>query len=245
MKDLIGCKKICAFKNNYLWFSKPQFFNDPFDCNMEFLKHYEELINTIRPFRDVTIDGIINRTKDFGICCFSESNDNIHMWSHYTERHTGVCIEYDSTNFNDYFSNSLSAKCELLEVDYRKELIDLNNPIEWDNDFLKPIRLIMTDPRELDKLFEKLLLQKNSAIWTNEREWRLIIGGLAKKNNPDKEFCEGYKVEIDPNMITSVIFGLNTPDKLKSEMQSIFGHKMKYQEVKLDFKNWTLKVETR
>lgn len=27
--------------------------------------------------------------------CFTESNDNSLMWSHYAEQNTGICVEYD------------------------------------------------------------------------------------------------------------------------------------------------------
>src|SRR6218665_619880 len=29
------------------------------------------------------------------ICCFSERNDSLLMWSHYADEHKGICIEYD------------------------------------------------------------------------------------------------------------------------------------------------------
>lgn len=33
--------------------------------------------------------------KNIRVCCFSERNDSILMWSHYAAQHKGICIEYD------------------------------------------------------------------------------------------------------------------------------------------------------
>lgn len=33
----------------------------------------------------------------YGICCFSEANDNLLMWSHYASSGKGFCLEFDST----------------------------------------------------------------------------------------------------------------------------------------------------
>ena len=247
LDDLSSDKKIESFRENYLWFSKPRFFNDPFDCNMEIIKYYNGFLNSINSIADKAEDLLIENTKEFGICCFSETKTNIHMWSHYANSHKGICVEYDSSEFDDYFSQLLQCRCHLNPVDYREKLIDLNGDIEWkkhkDYTEFKRIASIIRDPKDLDSLFEKLLLQKNKETWSNERESRLIIGGLARLNNKDKELPSGYKVPIKREMITGVIYGVNTPDNLRSEIQKIFGDKVQYQDIKLDFENWELKVE--
>lgn len=53
------------------------------------------------------------------------------MWSHYADSHKGICIEYDSSEFNDYFSQLLNCRCYLTPVDYREKLINLDGDIEW------------------------------------------------------------------------------------------------------------------
>ncbi|MDD3772392.1 MAG: DUF2971 domain-containing protein, partial [Weeksellaceae bacterium] len=110
LKDLSKDKKLESFRENYLWFSKPKFFNDPFDCNMEVIKYYNNFLNSINTIAEKADDLIINSTKEFGICCFSKTNNNIHMWSHYADSHKGICIEYDSSEFNDYFSQLLKCR---------------------------------------------------------------------------------------------------------------------------------------
>lgn len=41
--------------------------------------------------------------KSYGICCFSSTNDNILMWSHYSDSHKGVVIEYDRNQDPKFF----------------------------------------------------------------------------------------------------------------------------------------------
>lgn len=61
------------------------YFNDPADplikLNKEALKVIEEYINNIK------------------ICSLSPTYDNFLMWSHYSNEHKGICIEYDISNF--------------------------------------------------------------------------------------------------------------------------------------------------
>lgn len=244
INDLDNDKKIDSLQNNYLWFSKPRFFNDPFDCNMEILNYYNEFINSINGFGENAKDLIINNTKDFGVCCFTESNDNIHMWSHYAESHKGICVEYDATAFNDYFSESLTAKCFLHKADYRDNLINLDSAEELNKEFGKnSMTEIIKDPRILDNLFEKLLLQKRRDIWENEEEHRLIVGGLAIERGKMESLPAGHKVLIKRDMIKSIIFGNKTPENVREKIHSIFNDSVKYKESKLDFENWKLKVE--
>lgn len=35
--------------------------------------------------------------SSYGICCFSETNDNLLMWSHYASSGKGFCLEFDSS----------------------------------------------------------------------------------------------------------------------------------------------------
>jgi hypothetical protein len=242
--DFDNDKKIESFKENYLWFSKPTFFNDPFDCNMEIIMHYNNFLNSVNSISDKAEDLIISATKDFGICCFSETNDNIHMWSHYAQSHKGICVEYDFSDDEDYFSNLLQCNCSILDVDYRDKLIDLNGDIELKRNpkEVKTISEIIKNPKSLDILFEKLLLQKNKTIWSNEKEKRIIIGGQGRENNKDKEVQNGYKIPIERKFIKSVIFGVNASKNLRSEMMNIFKDQINYKNAELDFEKWSLKI---
>lgn len=85
--------------------------------------------------------------------CFSETNDNILMWSHYAQFHKGICIEYDFSNI-DYRSRSLLT---LSPIKYSNELFDMNK---------YPKR------SPVDKIQLATLSKYDS--WKYEKEWRLI-----------------------------------------------------------------------
>jgi hypothetical protein len=102
--------------NKTLKFSHPSTFNDPFDCNEKLLKlgftedglksffneyktnlpkeHWEMLweqmndMNMVEEFNK-------NYRDNFKISCFSARSDEVLMWSHYANKHSGVCIGFD------------------------------------------------------------------------------------------------------------------------------------------------------
>jgi hypothetical protein len=115
--------------NNSLWFSNPEDFNDPFDCQIyaDADNSEEELRELIR--RTVTVpisekaisklasdsvnipgkwekilnDSIKNIMKKTGICCFAGNPSNLLMWSHYTNSHKGICLKFDILEDPDFF----------------------------------------------------------------------------------------------------------------------------------------------
>lgn len=106
-----------VFEECKLWFSSPAYFNDPFDCKIypaipsdEELAQYlannaenatpqdvniikEGLKKSSEDIIKKAIDEIMNRR---GVKCFTPNNTNILMWSHYTNSHKGICLEFDT-----------------------------------------------------------------------------------------------------------------------------------------------------
>ena len=109
-------------------------------------------------FKEVIITVMEERLKDaadllfssIGVACFSELNNEILMWSHYSRSHTGFCLEFDTAYepFN-----------KAMKVEY-EDLLPQINPakILSDRNLLEPIKLLRT--------------KYNS--WKYEKEWRVI-----------------------------------------------------------------------
>ena len=80
-----------ALKNNYLFYSHFENFNDPFDCHSVLIdisyKHKTEIKRTYEKSLKEALD-------KHGVCCFSRTNDSILMWSHYANKHEGFSIEF-------------------------------------------------------------------------------------------------------------------------------------------------------
>jgi hypothetical protein len=113
---------------NELWFSKPPEFNDPYDCNIcfapkpvegqrQFKRERYFIGHSHKPKIKVELIGeneLINETKNqinkIGICCFSITNNNLLMWSHYSDAHRGVCIGYSVNDLKEVFGNIYKVK---------------------------------------------------------------------------------------------------------------------------------------
>jgi len=113
-------------------------------CNEEFRSIFASIIE--KKSREAT--RLFLRTR--GVSCFSETNNEILMWSHYSKSHTGFCLEFD-TLFTPF--------SEAREVKYKKIFPELNsmNALVEKKDFNAEI----------------LLLTKYKS-WQYEKEWRIF-----------------------------------------------------------------------
>jgi len=105
-------------KENTFKFSDPLDFNDPFDCNEQLIhvtidkKKEREIIEEAslkfnvsrKDKRKLLIkagnpktytDALKEKKKDYKVSCFSEIPDEILMWSHYADKHRGLCIKFE------------------------------------------------------------------------------------------------------------------------------------------------------
>ena len=123
--------------NRRLYFNKPQNFNDPFDCNfiLETNCSAHEKTNYIttnmagQGFTQDQIDAAVNKAlnnhsswdqlindgKDrflgrIGVCCFSKTDENPLLWAHYSEKHKGVCLVFDTSKDTVFFDRVFSVK---------------------------------------------------------------------------------------------------------------------------------------
>jgi len=181
-----------VFRNREIYLSSPIQLNDPFECrpyitwhkSTHNLKDYfsrevdkrfpyanrkirrEELKNAAKRFKSNQEHFIKDAYEDFlrntGLYCLSEINDDLLMWSHYSNGHRGVILEFDTNKENSLF-------WEALDVHYSKEY-PVVNIMEID------------EPEEYRKLLLRKFIQ-----WEYEKEWRIIRnpaeGGPGKYKN--------------------------------------------------------------
>ena len=112
--------------NFSFWFARPDSFNDPFDCNLSEIenpsldharKHFRRLgiqentvnksIELYRRNPDKLVD-LVKNTKEKsilskGVLSLSKVFNNILMWSHYSENHTGIVIGLSMEADLDFF----------------------------------------------------------------------------------------------------------------------------------------------
>jgi hypothetical protein len=86
-----------------------------------------------------------------GMLCLSEKPNDILMWSHYADGHTGFCLKFDKVGLKEFFGF-----CE--PVKYRKPYPNFKEVVD----------------KALSIKIHKFLLSK-SEHWEYEKEWRVII----------------------------------------------------------------------
>lgn len=161
--------------------SDPTSFNDPYDCAMSLdMKSYHKRNSDFHSIvRDVMLGkkdkseilmdkppipgwamNVANEEfkaeqRKYGVCCFSETNLSILMWSHYADNHKGVCIEFE-------FPEDSLEKSELSKVNYSNEF-----PKFKFDDYRG------LSKEDVQKNIRQLITVK-AKDWEYEKEWRLI-----------------------------------------------------------------------
>lgn len=157
-----------------------------FDKNINEIKDPKEMLKRVNEH--------IN--SYYGIVSFSEINNNILMWSHYSDSHKGFYIEFDAHKIFDISANYLIKRDQYMrfhKVEYSKEYPEIN-PFATDFDNSQYMRMITT----------------KSIEWIYEREWRLVYF-----NFPDKV------VAFPEEVITAIYFGVNCSEESITECKNL------------------------
>ncbi len=101
-----------------------------------------------------------NLINKFGIFCLSTENNNLLMWSHYTDAHKGFCLQFKAIKTPLF----IGSEEVLQQVIYINNYPDLN-------------RLILSD----EELAGRMFLTK-STCWSYENEYRVIERSFGTKS---------------------------------------------------------------
>lgn len=137
-----------------------------------------------------------------GIVSFSETPDNLLMWSLYSSDHRGFCIEFDSSYFMGFVDGIKASPFNLLRVRYRDSRADLQTS-GWHNWW--------------NRTNHKTVLTTKSSHWSHELEWRAyadlsndIFDVLIDDNGVQKIDSSGNKFfihKVPTKYIRKIIFG--------------------------------------
>ena len=160
------------------------------------------------------------RKKEFGICSFTTSLNNIVLWSLYANSHKGFCVCFDFLKMQSFIERIYNTN---------KILIDLY-PISYSNDFPEYNAYELLDQ---DDFIVRPLITK-SKDWSYENEYRLI-----SITHVD------YPLSFDPDVLDSIYLGcliskknedeILTQLKLKNSKIKVFKAKLKALNFGLDF----------
>jgi len=145
--------------------------------------------------------------QSFGICSFSQVNNDILMWSHYTNSHYGLCLMFERSPEN---------------------MLQNAKPIDYPEDDDFPyINYWHENPDDLLDEVVKIILTK-SKHWGYEKEWRII-----QRPTDNTPSYKGHIVKYPKEMLTGIIFGYRMSNNERSTIKSVLSHhSIQYYEAK-------------
>ena len=181
-------------KASALYFNTPDSFNDPFDNAPSYnisVESRRELINRfVQDNRGKYSDDLLNEAHNIlapifnnifkdddynklytakrGITCLSRDNANILMWSHYANKHSGVCLGFNIDESDEHLVN-------FFDETKNQKLFPNGKACR-----LFPMKYVSSDERpSIDMTNEKKsweeILTFKSDLWKYEQEVRIMV----------------------------------------------------------------------
>ncbi|MBN2128482.1 MAG: DUF2971 domain-containing protein [Sedimentisphaerales bacterium] len=213
--------------------------NRLFDILSEF---YEVNVSTRETLKELqaaellfTLDELFGQfLNNSSAACFSESNTNFLMWSHYASGHTGICLEFElaahAQNGNTRLLPMLSDTplegkyLEWMEnvkrVRYPTSLLKLKFydylPLFYNAGDVDLMNLSKSYWHQYAYGIENMFLEK-LAPWSDEKEWRLVHVSFQETTPEDRIF------KFNSAALTGVYLGAKmseyTQDRVKNVLQ--------------------------
>ena len=173
---------ICNLQNKRLKLSTVDDLNDPFDlCPLD----------TTDPVISNAMDAVNTHFKQTtAILCFSRNWDNLLLWSHYGDSHTGICMGFDIPD------GSLGENYDT-DVLYQPNLLQIRRPEDVNFD-----------------LASRLHRTKHES-WSYEQEVRMFVG---LNDPPDAKGLRW--IEFGPTLVRrEIIIGAQCHPKVSKQME--------------------------
>lgn len=178
-------------------------FTIPKDYKNDAIKSFGNINNIINSEGPIKIKDLITKLpSNLRISCFSKRPDISKMWSHYANKHNGICLEYE--NIKDTYNIEYVTKEKYVKFfnfikKYLAVLCDTNNQYDY-NDFIS--------------LFPIL---NKSIDWKEEQEIRMIIS--YDNELISKATSNGKDIELYPiGKPKKVIIGVNVKKEKQIEI---------------------------
>lgn len=144
-------------------------------------KNYSAFDPNIKSNELILQNGHRNNVLSTGVHCLSELKNNLLMWSHYSNKHTGFCVEF---NCNELVKT-------IIADGKNKQAIPYLNKVKY----IRYYPRISAYKDIVDSLYTKSLL------WKYEKEWRIVYSKCAGQriNLPPNVITAVYVgLEIQP-----------------------------------------------
>lgn len=179
------------------------------------------------------------------IVCFSESNDNFLMWSHYSSKHSGICLEF-SLQKDGLFPYEMKPSRKPNKEEYEKRVSQLNieTHLFWDR--IHKVKYQQEQPGinffDFAEVFEnegncdlmgisksrwheyafklEMIFGIKTLPWVYEKEWRAIEIHFGNPEHPEKKIRH-YPIEA----LSAIYFGIKTPLTIKQRIAALYRNK--------------------
>lgn len=156
--------------------------NDPFEFSFGTMPVSKTGYRTL-------IDALHDKTRNDGIICLSQKNDNVLMWTHYAERHSGICIEFETKKDKIFqgVNRVHYPKSIMLSTDKDYRLIKSN---DWE--YEKEYRVIHPDRAKQTVVINQAAITGIcTGLWIKEEDLSWLDSILKKRvNEINKYSCE-------------------------------------------------------
>jgi hypothetical protein len=148
----INHKTLSSLVKEKNWVSDPLNFNDPFEFRFTEINHANKQneLTYLEEENRIVMQQYKEIVSNYGVVCYSSVEPNILLYSHYADKHRGMCLEF--------------------EVNYNKNANI--KAVEYCTEFKR-----ITFSSENDKQKEELemILTTKSKVWQCEKEYRQIF----------------------------------------------------------------------
>ena len=221
-----GINNILVCKS--LKFTNPNEFNDPFDCDEELIslniteKFLSDFINRNQPNKNrdekrrllremlkgekrfISIfNAELQKQKDqFRVSCFSKTEKEILMWSHYANKHRGICIGFQKSGFSrnpDSIPTEVIYLDEFRPIDYESGNLEAfkgwltTKSDKWS--YEEEVRLFNYKKKEIISFEQELVKEIIFGCKVEESEITKTIQNLKIKGYSQSEFYKMVKVK--------------------------------------------------
>lgn len=156
----------------------------------------------------------------FGVLCLTSLCDDLLMWSHYTQGHTGFVIGFDEKHpFFDQRTRPDDAIRHVRPVTYSRKRI------HWRGFSVSP------DAAQLEPFVHLLFLTKADA-WAYEQEWRMVVP--LPEVPAERVGQYRHQLEFPAGAVREIIVGSRATTTLRDALTSMVGSE-RYRHVNLRF----------
>ena len=151
------------------------------------------------------------QSEKTGLLCFSESWENSVQWSHYADRHRGICLGFDV------------ADEQFKKVTYRK------SPLRFDLHRFRSDAVYAQD-------FSERLVSTKFDDWRYEKEWRLYI-----KLDPATEVDGRYFYDFSDGLYLAEVIVGGASSITRSQLSAALGkrdEKVRYRKARMAFNSF-------